>query len=88
LKDVLFSKCRAKRVQGLNIESGPTESGTNNGHVPVGGEMFAADKLSVFFSNYWILLVLLLLLPFAAFFYKKRGMAVRLLAPLISRLPL
>jgi hypothetical protein len=81
-------KHRAKRVQGLDIKSGPTESGIATGHVPVGGEMFAADKLSIFFSNYGILLVLLVLLPLVALFCKKRDKALKLLTPLISRLPL
>jgi hypothetical protein len=80
-------KHRAKRVQGLSIKSGPTESGTVPGHTnPVGGEMFAADKLSVFFSNYGILLVLLLMLPIFALFWKKRDKALGLLSPVFSRL--
>jgi len=48
--------------------------------------MFAADKLSVFMSNYWFALVLLLLLPLAVLFYKKRELALRLLTPLLLRL--
>ena len=80
-------KHRVKRVQGLNIESGPTQSGAPAGP-PVGGEMFAADKLSIFFSNYWILVVLLLMVPLVALVCKKRSTALRLLTPLISRLPL
>jgi hypothetical protein len=89
LRDLLFSKPRAKRVQGLSIKSGPTESGIHaGGPIPVGEEMFAADKLSIFFSNYWTLLVLLLLTPLAALFCKKRDKALKLLTPLTSRLPL
>ena len=87
MKDFLLVKHRAKHVQGLNIKSGPTESGFGQ-QPPVGGEMLAADKLSIFFSNYGILVVLLLLLPIFVLFWKKRDKALGLLSPLISRLPL
>jgi hypothetical protein len=86
VKDVLFMKRRASRVQGFNIESGPTESGFAS--PPVGGEMLAADKLSIFLSNYGIVLVLLLLLPIFVLFWKKHDKALRLLSPFISRLHL
>jgi hypothetical protein len=86
LKDVLFPEHRAKRVQGLNVESGPTESGCLGG--PVGGEILAADKLSIFFSNYSVLLVLLMFLPIFVLFWKKRGKVLGLLSPFISQLPL
>jgi len=47
--------------------------------------MLSVDKLSVFLSNYWILVVLVLLLPVALVLYKKREMALKLLTPLLSR---
>jgi hypothetical protein len=47
--------------------------------------MLAVDKLSVFLSNYWILVVLVLLLPVAMVLYRKRETALRLLTPLLSR---
>jgi len=47
--------------------------------------MLPVDKLSVFLSNYWILVVLVLMLPVALALYKKREMALKLLTPLLSR---
>ena len=47
--------------------------------------MLPVDKLSVFLSNYWILVVLLLLLPAALVLYKKREIALKLLTPVLSR---
>ncbi|MCJ7456248.1 hypothetical protein MUP07_05815 [Candidatus Bathyarchaeota archaeon] len=51
-------------------------------------EMLGIDKLSVFLSNYWLLVVLLLLVPSTLLIYKKRNVALRLLTPLMSRLPI
>jgi hypothetical protein len=83
-------RSRVSRVDALSLKSGPTQSGVAPQppplHPPVGGEMFAADKLSVFMSNYWLAVILLLLLPLAVLFYKKRELALRLLAPLLLRL--
>ena len=66
-------------VDALSIKSGPTESG--NGSPPpreiVGGEIFSVDALSVFLSQYWLLLVLLI--PFGFLLYKKRGFLSRLI---------
>jgi len=47
--------------------------------------MFAADKLSVFMSNYWLAVILLLLLPLAVLFYRKRDLASKVLKPLLLR---
>jgi uncharacterized repeat protein (TIGR01451 family) len=44
---------------------------------PVGGEIIPIEKLSIFLSQYWIL-ILLLLLPFSFVLYKKRDMVIRL----------
>ncbi len=82
-----MARSRTNRVEAFNLNSGPTQSGERPiGHGPVGGEIFGVDKLSVFLSNYWILVALILLVPAALIFYKKRNLALRLLAPLISRL--
>jgi hypothetical protein len=80
-------RSRVSRVDALSLKPGPTQSGNiAQPPPPVGGEMFAADKLSVFMSNYWLAVILLLLLPLAVLFYKKRELALRLLAPLLLRL--
>lgn len=50
--------------------------------------MLGIDKLSVFLSNYWLLVVLLLLVPLTLLIYKKRNVTLRLLTPLMSRLPI
>ena len=66
------------KVEAFNIKSGPTESGIEDGAGgldgfggEVGGEVFSIDKLSVFLSQYWLLL-LLILIPFSYVIYKKR----------------
>ncbi len=80
-----------RQVDGLIIKSGPTESGelppptTPPPSYPVGGEMLPVDKLSVFLSNFWFILILLLFLPLALIFYKRRNMALRFFTPLVSR---
>jgi hypothetical protein len=48
--------------------------------------MVAVDKLSVFLSNYWLAVILLLLLPLTLLFYKKREWALKALAPLLLRI--
>ena len=72
------------------MKPGPTQSGVPAhpppAQPPVGGEMFAVDKLSVFMSNYWLAVILLLLLPLAVLFYKKRELTFRLFKPLLLRL--
>jgi hypothetical protein len=77
----------AKRSQALTLKSGPTESGYgNNGYPTVGGEMIPVDKISVFLSNSWILILLILILPVAFILYGKRDVALKIFAPLVSRL--
>ena len=84
-------RSRTSRVEALNLKSGPTQSGEVStpvlppGPAPVGGEMIPVDKLSVFLSNYWILVLLLLLLPAALVLYKKREIALKFLTPVLSR---
>ncbi|MGA2239240.1 MAG: hypothetical protein ABSG74_08520 [Candidatus Bathyarchaeia archaeon] len=82
-----MGRSRNSRVEALTLKPGPTQSGAVQPppQPPVGGEMLPVDKLSVFLSNYWILVVLVLLLPVAMVFYKKREMALKLLTPLLSR---
>ncbi|WP_455368268.1 hypothetical protein [[Eubacterium] cellulosolvens] len=74
---------KANRIQALNIKSGPTESGEE---VPVAGELVPIDKLSVFLSSSWILILLLLVLPIAFILYRKRDVTLKILTPLVSRL--
>ncbi len=66
----------AKRnVDALILKSGPTESGatTSPPPGPVGGEVIPIDKISLFLSQYWFLIAILLL-PVAYVLYKKRSM--------------
>ena len=80
-------RSKVTRVEALSLKPGPTQSRTMaQPPPPVGGEMFAVDKLSVFMSNYWLAVILLLLLPLAVLFYKKRELALRLFKPLLLRL--
>lgn len=60
-------------VEAFNIKSGPTQSGDGAAPIDgsVGGEILSIDKLSVFISQYWLLL-LLILIPFSYVLYKKR----------------
>jgi hypothetical protein len=82
-----LGRSRNSRVEALTLKPGPTQSGAAGPALPppVGGEMLPVDKLSVFLSNYWILVALVLLLPVALALYKKREMALKLLTPLLSR---
>jgi hypothetical protein len=82
-----LGRSRSSRVEALTVKPGPTQSGgvAQPAPQPVGGEMLPVDKLSVFLSNYWTLVVLVLLLPVALVLYKKREMALKLLTPLLSR---
>jgi len=76
----------ASRTQALTFKSGPTESGAAGRALnPVGGTLLPIDKLSMFLSNFWFILILLLLVPFGIIFYKKRDVALKSFMPLISR---
>ena len=66
------------------FKPGPTESGTKA--TPVGGEMLPVDKISIFLSSSWILILLILILPVAFILYRKRDVTLKLLSPLVSRL--
>ena len=75
---------KARRTQALVPKSGPTESGVDV--TPVGGEMLPVDKLSVFLSSSWILVLLILILPVAFILYRKRDVTMKFLSPLVSQL--
>ena len=76
---------KARRIQALNFKSGPTESG-GQPSTPVAGELVPIDKLSVFLSSSWILILLILILPVAFILYRKRDVTLKILTPLVSRL--
>ncbi len=78
---------KTRHGQALTIKSGPAESGNGNGAYPtVGGEMVPIDKLSVFLSSSWILILLILMLPVAFILYRKRHVTLKFLTPMVSRL--
>ena len=77
---------KARRIQALNFRSGPTKSGDVPEVSTVGGEMVPDDKLSVFLSSSWILILLVLILPVAFILYRKRDVTLKFLSPLVSRL--
>jgi len=74
---------KKRRVDGFNIKAGPTVSGIEAN--PVGGEIIPINKLSLLLAQHW-LLIILLLIPFALLFYAKRGLAMKLFSPVITRL--
>ena len=76
----------ATGTQALTIKSGPTESGFGDASAPVAGEMVPVDKISVFLSGSWLLILLILILPVAFILYRKRDVTLKFLSPLISRL--
>jgi hypothetical protein len=74
-----------RNVDGLNIKAGPTESGIPTPSPsptpsatpsPVGGNIVPIDQVSVFLSQYGILL-LLLVIPLAFVLYRKRSVVFR-----------
>ena len=74
-------------AQALTVKSGPTESGFGDASGPtVGGEMVPVDKLSIFLSSSWLLILFILILPVAFILYRKRDVTLKILSPLISRL--
>jgi hypothetical protein len=64
-----------RKVDGLSFKAGPTQSGLlatpPTTPPPVGGEIIDINTLAVLLSRYW-LLILVLLIPLALVFYKKR----------------
>ncbi len=76
---------KARRTQALMINYGPTKSGPAPS-TPVAGEMVPVDKLSIFLSTSWILILLIMILPVAFILYRKRNVTLKILSPLVSRL--
>jgi hypothetical protein len=84
-----FSSRNIKR-EALTIKPGPTESGevattSRPPPTPVGGEMLPVDKLGVFLSQYW-LLIIILMVPLMLLLYVKRNAALKLLSPILPKL--
>jgi hypothetical protein len=48
--------------------------------------MIPIDKLSVFLSSSWVLILLILIVPIAFILYRKRDVTLKILSPLVSRL--
>lgn len=71
-----------RRVEAFQIKSGPSQSGA--GSSAVGGEGLPVDKLSVFLSQYWILILLIIIFPVAFVLYKKGIVNMKFLTPLVS----
>ena len=64
-----------KRIDGLNIKAGPTQSGllsTPPPANPVGGEVVDINVISVLLTQYWPLSVFVLI-PLALALYAKRS---------------
>ncbi len=76
---------KARRTQALMVNSGPTKSG-GSPSTPVAGELVPVDKLSVFLSSSWILILLIMILPVVFILYRKRNVTLKILSPLVSRL--
>ena len=77
---------KTRRIQALTVKQGPTESGGEASPTPVAGEMLPVDKISVFLSSSWILILLILIVPVAFILYRKRDVTLKILTPLVSRL--
>jgi len=70
-----------RRIDGLSVKPGPTESGEVGRPISVGGVVLPP-------VNYLVLgLLLLLVLSIAVLFYKKRDAVLRFFAPALSRFP-
>ncbi|MGB6680693.1 MAG: hypothetical protein WBF08_05130 [Candidatus Bathyarchaeia archaeon] len=50
----------------------------------VGGQAVPVDKLSIFLSNFWLLIMLIMVIPIAFLIYRNRS-ALKFITPLISR---
>ncbi|MCP8312325.1 MAG: hypothetical protein L6M37_05180 [Candidatus Methylarchaceae archaeon HK02M1] len=81
---------RKRHVDALNLKPGPTESGyfepipEPEVGLPVGGELVPTDILPAFLSQYWLLMILLLL-PLGFLFYKKRNVVLPWILKLFTR---
>ncbi|OGD54147.1 hypothetical protein A3K80_02280 [Candidatus Bathyarchaeota archaeon RBG_13_38_9] len=77
---------KVRHPQALKFSSGPTQSGIEPEARIIGGEMVPVDKLSMFLSSSWILILLILILPVAFILYRKRDVTLKMLRPQVSRL--
>ena len=75
---------RKKHVDALRIKPGPTESGGSGTPAPVADQPVGGELLPAFLSQYWLLIVLVLI-PLALLFYKKRSSLFPRLLRLITR---
>jgi hypothetical protein len=50
----------------------------------VGGQVVPLDKLSILLSNFWLLIMLIAIVPIAFLLYRNRN-ALKFITPLISR---
>jgi hypothetical protein len=48
--------------------------------------MVPVDKISVFLSSSWLLILLVLIFPVVFILYRKRDVTLKILSPLVSRL--
>ncbi|WP_455370063.1 ubiquitin family protein [[Eubacterium] cellulosolvens] len=80
-----------RTLADYNIQAGSTlhlilRQPNEHEKAPVAGEMVPLDKLSVFISSSWLLILLILVLPVAFFLYRKRDVTLKILSPLSSKL--
>ncbi|OGD52936.1 hypothetical protein A3K80_03175 [Candidatus Bathyarchaeota archaeon RBG_13_38_9] len=50
----------------------------------VGGQAVPLDKLSIFLSNFWLLIMLIMVIPIAFLLYRNRS-TLKFITPLISK---
>jgi len=73
-------KPKPKRLDGLSVRPGPTQSGLRNGKTAVGGVVLPA-------VNYLVLGILALFVLWIGFFlFRKRSAVIRFFAPMLLRL--
>ncbi len=74
-----MNQAERRRIDGLSIKPGPTQSGTAPTIVrSVGGVIQGADTL-------WAFILLLLVIPLAVILYGKRNVILKALSPLVAR---
>lgn len=50
----------------------------------VGGQSVPVDKLSIFLSNFWLVIMLIMVIPIAFLLYRNRN-TLKFITPLISK---
>ncbi|WP_455370116.1 hypothetical protein [[Eubacterium] cellulosolvens] len=50
----------------------------------IGGQAVPVDKLSIFLSNFWLIIMLIAVIPIAFILYRNRS-ALKFITPLVSR---